>query len=278
MQVNDQNGNPIQAQPVPQVEDQCAPVAVNGNGTVLPVPPLRGGHAARTRRAGGGRPDGGQRRRRGQVDAGHQLHPRRARSRRTSPSSPDAQMTFVSSADPNKPAIYGIPNNRHPRATPAGDPAEAAAAADRSPRRARCRSRPSALTIAPVGTAGRYVLIAMLDAFCGQPAKIAAIDPDAAARGRRADRRGAGGGPGLAQRVHGSGRDRAIARLAALLHAGTAWPDGVPYAGDGRDLARRRGACRWARLCSTGGTGTPRSGRVSADLRAAGRPASQRRW
>ena len=256
IQVNDQSGNPIQGQPVPQVESQCAPVAVNGNGTVLPfhlfaaVTQLGRGELAMVDLTAGNVVDEDR------STPGINFIPVGAVPTDVAVS-PDAQMTFVSSADPNKPAIYGIPNNRILGDSSGTPPKPPLQLTDLLP--CALPQPPSALSIAPVGTTGRYVLIAMLDAFSGQPARIAAIDPTPLLEGAGLIDAGPGVAPGSLSACTVLGATTLSPALPPSFTAGPAWPNGVPYAGDaGISLVDAEPSL--GPTCSTGGTGTPEAG------------------
>ncbi len=112
---------------------------------------------------------------------------------------PDAQMTFVSSADPNKPAIYGIPTSGRSVPLPGGVDAgtrtiagilgdSTGSSASLSPMQitdlpaCALPQPPQSVTIAPLspaqgGPPAGYVLVAVLQRANGSPAQVVTIDP-----------------------------------------------------------------------------------------------------
>ncbi len=243
MQVNDSNGNPL-AGPIPSPEENCAPVPVNVDGGVLPFHLF----AAVTQVA------------RGELAVVDVTSGNVVDEDRSTPGinfipvgniptdvaiAPDAQMTFVSSRDPNKPAIYGIPNVRllgdslpaPPAGVPYGGPQPPLQLTDLFA--CALPQPPEALTIASLGS-GRYVLLAMLGQWGGMAAKIAAIDPTPLLAG-------AGLGDGGSDAGVAPGSLTACTVLGAIALAspapstswtpGPAWPDGVPYVDGGVQLA-----------------------------------------
>ncbi len=184
----------------------------------------------------------------------------------------DAQMTFVSSANPNKPAIYGIPtaargNSRTGAGFVAGvfgdsagtEPAPSPLAITDLPACALPQP-PQTIAVAPIspqngGPAPGYVLVAVLQRAHGQAAKVVAIDPTGMLLGGGASvgagtdagtGAGAGAGtdagavtpvtPGILAPCAILGGVALSEQLPPTSTGGPAWPDGVPYF-DAGDLA-----------------------------------------
>jgi hypothetical protein len=237
MQVNDPAGNTLTG-PTPFPEAQCAPVAVNVNGAALQyhlfaaVTQVERGELAIVDLTAGNVVDEDK------STPGINFIPVG-----TLPTdvtvAPDAEMTFVSSADPTKPAIYGMPNVRILGNSMGSPP--------RAPLRltdlfaCALPQPPDALAIASTG-GGHYVLVAMLRAWAGAPATIAAIDPTPLIEGAAtqypdggiAD---AGGDAGVAPGSLGACKVLGAVPLSPALPPsstpGPTWPDGVPYVDGG---------------------------------------------
>lgn len=142
----------------------------------------------------------------------------------------DAQMVFVSSADPNHMAIYGIPSVRL-----LGDQQGPAPLRLTDLPACALPQPPQALAMAAAANAPGYVVVAMLRAWAGMPARIVTVDPT----------------PMLGAAPAGAfapcsivGVTGLATKLPASWAAGAAWPDGVPYAdaGDLRDAEPSLGA------------------------------------
>ena len=163
-------------------------------------------------------------------------------------------MTFVSSADTNKPAIYGIPTAARTDAhrvlvagvlgdfeSGSGSPSplqltDLPACALPQP--------PQAIAVAPRapgdgGAPAGYVIVAVLGPVGGQGARVVTVDPAGLLRGAEIDA-GADGGPAAvtpgvlaACPILGSS---VLSQSSTGSSPGPAWPDGVPYA-DAGDLA-----------------------------------------
>ena len=266
MQVNDTSGNPL-AGPIPSPEDDCAPVPANVDGGVLPFHLF----AAVTQVA------------RGELAIVDLTSGNVVDEDRSTPGinfipvgsiptdvtvAPDAQMTFVSSRDPNKPAIYGIPSARLLGDSLAAPPAGVPYGGPQSPLQltdlfaCALPQPPEALTIASLGS-GRYVLLAMLGQFGGVPAKIAAIDPTPLLAGAGIGDAGedAGVAPGSLTACSVLGAI-ALASPAASTSwtPGPAWPDGVPYVDGGVVLADAEPSLGPACSASPGGAGAGDAG------------------
>ncbi|HEY3815660.1 MAG TPA: hypothetical protein VGL81_00735 [Polyangiaceae bacterium] len=239
MQVLDDNGDAL-LEPVPSPEEDCAPVPLNVDGGALPfhlfaaVTQVARGELAVVDLTSGNVIDEDQ------STPGINFIP--VGSLPTDVAiAPDAQMTFVSSRDPNKPAIYGIPNTRllgTSLVPPVGGyPNGLAPAPLQLTDLFACAlsQPPEALTIASL-PGGGYVLLAMLGSFAGESAKIAAIDPSPLLGGA-----GLGDGGGDGGFAPGSLNDCPILGAIALATPppstswtpGPVWPDGVPYADGG---------------------------------------------
>jgi hypothetical protein len=187
---------------------------------------------------------------------------------------PDAQMTFVSSADTNKPAIYGIPTNA--RQVPLGDGGDDAGvstigglfgdSAQVSPFPTPLQltdlpvcaltQPPLSIAITPLspkqgGPPAGYVLVATLGQSGASPPQVVTIDPTGLLRGVGLDvdagatdagdagTRGASPvTPGILALcpILGSAPLATASTLPSTWDAGPAWADGVPYA-DAGDLA-----------------------------------------
>lgn len=160
--------------------------------------------------------------------------------------SPDGKMTFVSSADPIKPALYGI-DNRRLLGTSTGNPANQPLLYTDLPA-CSLPQRPDGLVAQPA-PGGGYVLLAMLGAVGTTPARIAVYDPAPMLRGARiAVDAGADAGSGDAGAVDEPGQLTPCTLLGATagladsttlpssFPAGSAWADGVPYVEGGVNL------------------------------------------
>ncbi len=137
---------------------------------------------------------------------------------------PDGKYTFVSSADPSKPAIYGIDNTRLLGTSQGTPPPAPLKLTDLSA--CALPQPPQALVVEPsVGSSG-FVLVAMLREFAGLAPKVAAIDISA-----------------LVGEPHGTLSACRILGYTNLSGAtpqawtpGPTWPDGVPYVDGGVDI------------------------------------------
>jgi len=236
IEVNDVNGNAID-QPTPVAEANCAPVPAGVTGATLQyhlmavVTQLARGELAVVDLTAGVVVDEDK------STPGINFIPVGAIPTDVAVA-PDEQMTFVSSADPNKPAIYGIDNRRLLGDSTGYPPKPPLALTDLFA--CSLPQPPQALTVASLGPGKGYVLVAVLRAWGGQPAKVATLDPGPllAGAGLESD-----GGPGV---VPGSlagcsvvGATNLSGTLPASWTPGPAWPDGVPYADadGGIDLA-----------------------------------------
>jgi hypothetical protein len=258
MQVFDDDGEPLAA-PIPVTEDNCSPVPLNCSGTACSGVVDGGGlpfhlYAAVTQVA------------RGELAVVDLTSGNVIDEDKSTPGinfipvgsiptdvaiAPDGEMTFVSSRDPNKPAIYGIPNTRLLGDSLAAPPAGVPYSGPQPPLQltdlfvCALAQPPEALTIAPLGAQrcealhrppDCYVLVAMLGEFGGVSAKIAAIDSTPLLAG--AGIGDAGEDAGL---VAGSLTQCSVLGAIALAAPppsttwtpGPAWPDGVPYETDG---------------------------------------------
>jgi hypothetical protein len=156
---------------------------------------------------------------------------------------PDGLMTFVSSAAPNTPAIYGIPNHKL-----LGDYAGAAGLTNTPPLRltdleaCSLDQPPQALAVASRSDGG-YAILAMLRASARYPdARIVAIDPaplTVSGISNEVDAQVPDGGAsaalpsGTLAPCHLLGGTTLANGLPASWSPGTTWPDGVPYADAG---------------------------------------------
>ena len=241
MQVNDDLGNPL-AVPVPEPEAQCAPVPLNVTGGPLPfhlfaaVTQLGRGELAVVDLTAGNVIDEDK------STPGINFIPVGAIPTDVAVA-PDAQMTFVSSADPNKPAIYGIPNARL-LGDAIGTPLPGTFDAGPMPPLAltdlyACAlpQPPKALGIASLPS-GQYVLVAMLGEWSGMSAKIAAIDPNPLLAGAQIGDAGSDAAvtPGSLGACSVLGAIELSPALPPSWTPGPAWPDGVPYVDGGVDL------------------------------------------
>jgi hypothetical protein len=251
LHVNDVNGNPLPSvQPVAQ--NECAPVPPNTNGAPLPnhlcalVTQTTRGELAVVDLTSGNVVD------QDRSTPGINFIP--VGSNPTDVAvAPDAKLTFVSSADPNKPAIYAIDNARI-----LGDSTGLTDGGGRPPplrltdlSACALPQAPQALAIAPLtggadgGDAGdggngdeggaaplpKYAIIALLRGSADASAKVVALDP--------------------APFTQGAAPFQACVPLGAIAlspalpsnwTAGPAWPDGVPYA-DAGDLSATEPVC-----------------------------------
>jgi hypothetical protein len=237
MKVNDSAGNSLTG-PIPSPEAECAPVAVNVNGAALPyhlfaaVTQVTRGELAIVDLTAGAVIDEDK------STPGINFIPVG-----TVPTdvvvAPDAQMTYVSSADPVKPAIYGMPNVRILGDSMGSPPRAALRLTDLFA--CALPQPPDALTIASLGS-GRYVLVAMLRAWLGAPATIAAIDATPLIEGAANQYpdlgiASAGGDAGITAGSLGACKVLGAVALSPALPLsstrGPAWPDGVPYVDGG---------------------------------------------
>jgi len=162
----------------------------------------------------------------------------------------DGQMTFVGSADPNKPAIYGIPTGSHvgPDGGLAGALLGDSTGLSPPPplpitglEACSLPQPPQDLAVAPIGgTDGgapkRYVIVAVLAGLPGVSAKVVAIDPTPLLRGGGVDAGASDAAtatPGILTPCSTLGFTALSAPLASAPAPGPAWPDGVPYADAG---------------------------------------------
>ncbi|HEY5242107.1 MAG TPA: hypothetical protein VIJ22_11600 [Polyangiaceae bacterium] len=251
MKIYDDHGNPLAA-PIPGQEDNCSPVPLNCGGTAcsglvdggaLPyhlfatVTQVARGELAVVDLTAGTVVDEDQ------STPGINFIPVGAIPTDVA-IAPDAQMTFVSSRDPNKPAIYGIPNTRllgtFLPPPPGGYPPGTAPSPLQLTDLLACAlpQPPVALTIASVGP-GKYVLLAMLAEFGGVSAKIAAIDPTPLLEGAGLDAGDeAGVAPGSLTKCSVLGAiELATPPPSTSWTPGPVWPDGVPYVEGGVNLA-----------------------------------------
>ncbi len=165
----------------------------------------------------------------------------------------DGSMTFVTSADPAKPAIYGI-DNRHLLGTSTGNPTYPPLTLTDLPVCALPQP-PLAINTQPL-PGGGFALVVMLGSSGSAGARIAMYDPapllraagvvasGAAGPGAAGDAGAGDGGASGSGPVDLPGQLTACTLLGNTLladstslpssfQAGPAWPDGVPYANDG---------------------------------------------
>ncbi len=150
---------------------------------------------------------------------------------------PDGKMTFVSSADVGKPALYAVDNRRllgdstgNPPAVPLRLTDLPACALPQPPDAMSVESLPS----------GGYVLVVMLRGWGGQSAKVAVVDPLPMLRGSGVAPGGADAGPvdapGTLSPCTVLGATQLSNALPSAWTPGPVWPDGVPYVDGGVDL------------------------------------------
>src|SRR5208283_4686139 len=180
---------------------------------------------------------------------------------------PDGSMTFVTSAAPGKPAIYGI-DNRHLLGTSTGNPPFPPLRLTDLPACALPQP-PLAITTAPLD-GGRFALLVMLGSAGTAGARIAAYDPGPLLRGAGVPSASAGdagpadGGAGDGGPIAVPGELPACTLLGNTLLAGSSalpssfqagpyWADGVPYVDGGVDL---EGQAPPPAPVPEGGTGT----------------------
>jgi hypothetical protein len=220
--------------PLPQVQEQCAPVPANVVGSSLPnhlfavvTQSARGELAVVDLTAGV------------VVDEDRSTPGINFIPVGTSPTdvatTPDGMMTFVTSASETKPAIYGIPNGRL-----LGDYGGTPPLRLTDLQGCLLPQAPQSIKVATT-PAGGTVLLVMLRSSgpLGQPPAIVAVDPapitgvDAGAAAERGPDAGPAGSPGTldpCQVLGGTGFSNA---LPAAWSPGPAWADGVPYADAG---------------------------------------------
>lgn len=165
---------------------------------------------------------------------------------------PDGLMTFVASADPNKPAIYAIPTNPHSTSDGGlagallGDSAYLSGQPIPLPllitdlEACALPQTPQALVIAPIanpdgGASNSYALIAVLAPVGAMSAKVVAIDPTSLLRAGGVDAGSSDAAavtPGILAPCTPSivGAIPLSGAVPSSWSAGPAWPDGVPYA------------------------------------------------
>jgi hypothetical protein len=250
MAVNDAKGNPLPtflqkngnpaAEIRPLVQSECAPVPPNANGSVLPnhlfavVTQTTRGELAVVDLTAGNVVDEDT------STPGINFIPVGADPTDVAVA-PDGRMTFVSSADPVLPAIYGIPSQRllgdsvgQPPVPPLTLPDLAACVLPQ---------QPQALAIVPTraqdgGPVTGYALVVMLRPSAGGMAKIATIDPTPLLRAGGVSAGTSDAAPGSSAALAPCpflGATGLSASLPSSWAAGTPWPDGVPYA-DAGDL------------------------------------------
>jgi hypothetical protein len=271
MQVNDNNGNSL-GYPVPSPEEDCAPVPLNVDGGGLPYHLF----AAVTQVA------------RGELAIVDLTNGNVVDEDRSTPGinfipvgaiptdvaiAPDAQMTYVSSRDPNKPAIYAMPSNRllgDSLNPPAGGYDAGAPAPLTLTDLFACAlpQPPLALTIASLPS-GKYVLLAMLGEFGGVSAKIAALDPTPLINGADGSDGGVAAGSLTACPVLGAIALGTPAPSTAWS-PGPPWPDGVPYVDGGVSLVDAEPSL--GPSCSSTPTGAGDAGPTPLAVGALGQP------
>jgi len=231
IQVNDANGNAID-QPVAVAQDNCAPVAAGVNGAALEyhlmalVTQLGRGELAVVDLTAGTVIDEDK------STPGIQFIPVGSIPTDVAVApDPEPLMTFVSSADPDKPAIYGVDNRRLLGDSTGYPPRPPLKLTDLF---ACALPQPAgALTVTSRASDGSYKLVAMLRPWAGQPAKVVTIDPTPLLEGAGLDDAGAGVDAGTLGACSVVGATALSGSLPASWNAGTPWPDGVPYVADG---------------------------------------------
>ena len=148
---------------------------------------------------------------------------------------PDGAMTFVTSGDVNKPAIYGIDSRRMLGDSGGNPPLPPLQLTDLP---ACALAQPPQAVIAAPRTGGGYVLLVTLRSWAGLPAQIAAIDPQPLLRGVHLGDGGAGlvDEPGTLRACTSLSATTLLATPPSSFTAGPTWPDGVPYVDGGVDL------------------------------------------
>jgi hypothetical protein len=188
---------------------------------------------------------------------------------------PDGLMTFVASADPNKPAIYGIPTGPHRTADGGlagqllGDTTGLSPPLPLQLTDLEACSLPQApqsLAVVPVpnpdgGPSPGYVLAVVLASTAGMPAAVVAIDPTSLLHGGGVDAGlsdAAPSTPGIlapCAQVSGNSAITLSAAVPATWSGGPSWPDGVPYV-DAGSLAAHEPSSGAACASSTADGGT----------------------
>jgi hypothetical protein len=235
IQVNDANGNPLPV-PVPTVEDQCVPVPANVNGAAFAnhlyavVTQTTAGALAVVDLTAGVVVD---------VDRstpGVDFIPVGANPTDVAVTR-DGRLTLVSSADPNKTAIYAIDNTRL-----IGDSLGNSQPLRLTDLRACALPQPpQALAVVPMGapdagSTGAYAIVALLRAQGGKPAAVITIDPTVLSPPPDAGP-GTAVAPGSLSPCQDLGAVMGVTALSGDVPPswmpGPAWPDGVPYADAG---------------------------------------------
>lgn len=142
-------------------------------------------------------------------------------------------MTFVSSADPNKPAIYAIDNRRVLGDSTGVNPQRPLTITDLPA--CSLPQPPGALAVAQL-TPTSYVVLVQLRGWGGQPAQIIALDPRPLMRGAGVDAGAVADGgsagvvpPGSLEPCTALGSVTLAGTLPASWTPAPPWPDGVPY-------------------------------------------------
>jgi hypothetical protein len=268
IKVNDDNGNQLPVTDITGLpQDNCQPVPVNVNGAALSkhlyavvTQTTRGELAVVDLTAGN------------VVDEDRATPGTNFIPVGTNPTgvvvTPDGLMTFVSSADPNKPAVYGIPSNQLLGdstgtwdAGPPGPPKPL-----QLPDLLACSlpQPPQTITVSTIlGSNGAptndYLLVAVLGSAGGASAKVVAIDPTPLLHGGGAEDAGISDAGPLTRGVIAPCRVLGATALSGTLPAswspGPVWPDGVPYANVG-NLAAREPCSGPTCGCADSGAGT----------------------
>lgn len=272
MAVNDDDGNPLPSsklEPLPQ--DNCSPVPIGGNTATFPnhlyavVTQTTPGTLAVVDLTNQGVVDEDN------ATPGINFIPVGAQPTDVAVP-PDGSMTFVTSAAPGSPAIYGI-DNRHLLGTSTGNPPFPPLTLTDLPACALPQP-PLAITTAALD-GGRFVLLVMLGNSGNAGARIAVYDPGPLLRGANVPSASAGGiGAGDAGSGDAGTGDGGVVDLPGKLtactllgntllanssslpssfQAGPTWADGVPYVDGGVDL---EGQAPPPAPVPEGGTGT----------------------
>jgi hypothetical protein len=233
MAVNDQNGNPLPGNDLkPLLPDDCSPLPANVGGFVpnhlfalvtqttpgtLAVVDLTNGNVVDEDKS----------------TPGVNFIPVGARPTDVA-AAPDGAMSFVTSGDVNKPALYGLDTRRILGDSGGSPPLPPLQLTDLP---ACALPQPPSAVIAAPTSGGNYVLLVILRAWAGLDAQIATIDPKPLLRGAHlAGGAGPVDAPGTLSPCTALSATTLASTTPKTFTGGPTWPDGVPYVDGGVDL------------------------------------------